>query len=769
MKSIAGLIVCGALVSVLGIPLRDCWASEGEKVGTLATLSKVPAGGGGALEPSPKVVTLPLATKQPSGAEDAGNPSPADQTPARGVTLEAGRGWIPLTATPEILPGSALDFSAMRPTEAPAGKHGRVVCRGAHFEFEHRRGEPVRFYGVNLCFGANYPELDEARRLAANLARIGYNAVRIHHHDGGLVQASGDSTKPNPEMLRKLDGLVASCIEQGLYVTTDLFVSRRVPWNEVGIARPGNLSQDEYKLAAVFLPKARANLKAFSKALLCHVNPFTGRRWADEPGLACLALINEGNLMNRGGKPLAKMPGCETAWKAWLAEKKRTQPKHYSQVPDSIPENAWAPGVHTPAFTQFLREREVEFAKDMKRFLREEVKTPIPITNLSSWWNPVVYQQVRSEVLDYVDDHFYVDHPRFLGKPWRLPSECSNSNPLLGEACGFPDVVLKRLLDRPFTITEYNYSGPGRFRGVGGIVTGAAAALQGWDGLWRFAWAHGIESIRCPGSRPMGYFNMADDPLSLAAERASICLYLRGDLPVLGRRCVVVLEEACLRVPDGKQRMSSAPWRWLGWYAQLGTVVGGKAPEGAAWSIGFPEAYEVKSEAICRRWLGGDRRPEVAGDGHIWLDNVGGSFTIATPRTCGGFAERGTIRAEGLVAELDSPGTVWVSSLDGLPIARSRRLLVTHLTDLQNSRMRYRTADLKVLEDWGGLPYLVRKGRAEVSLGVAPGGWTVYRLDTAGRRLSEVPAAWRGGRLCLTLGTDLNPSCATMLYEVVAQ
>ena len=31
----------------------------------------------------------------------------------------------------------------------------------------------------------------------------------------------------------------------------------------------------------------------------------------------------------------------------------------------------------------------------------------------------------------------------------------------------------------------------------------------------------------------MGYFDVSGDPLSLSAERAAICLYLRRDLPVL--------------------------------------------------------------------------------------------------------------------------------------------------------------------------------------------------------------------------------------------
>jgi hypothetical protein len=64
--------------------------------------------------------------------------------------------------------------------------------------------------------------------------------------------------------------------------------------------------------------------------------------------------------------------------------------------------------------------------------------------------------------------------------------------------------------------------------GLGGIETGAVAAREGLDGLWRFAWSHGIKGVY--GPKPMTYFDMSGDPLSLAGERASLCLFLRGDL-----------------------------------------------------------------------------------------------------------------------------------------------------------------------------------------------------------------------------------------------
>ena len=691
-------------------------------------------------------------------------PQAKSPTPAPKTVLSPGEDWIPLKAAPVIEKGSALDFSAFRETGAPCGKFGRVVRRGPHFEFEGRPGRPIRFYGVNLCFSANYPEYDEAKALAANLARIGYNAVRIHHHDGLLVGNNPDSTELDPAQLKRLDGLVAACSEEGLYLTTDLFVSRPVSWKAMGIDKEGTPAKDVYKVLVPIHPGARRNFLDFSRRFLTHVNEYTGRRFIDEPAFCLLAFINEGNAMNWGGKLLQGLDIYKDEWRKWLAKKASEDPEHYGKVPDTIPENAWAWGEHTPAFTQFLCDVESNFCREMKAFLRDEIKAEVPVTNLSSWWNPVVFQRCRADTLDVVDDHFYIDHPQFLGKPWRLPSKCVNVNPIKGEAMGMTDVCFKRLLDRPFTITEYNYSGPGRFRGVGGIATGAAGALQDWDGLWRFAWAHGIESIRQPGSQTMGYFNMADDPLSLAAERASICLFLRRDLEPLKDEYAVVLPPAALATPDPKQTISRAPWKWACWHTRLGTIVSNAAPASAKWTAAFPAAYSENSGTVRKR-LSGNGLPPTGG-GHASIDPATGAFALTTPRTCGGFAESGTISAGPFSARLDSAATVWASSLDGKDISESSHILVTHLTDLQNAGITYRDSALTILEKWGSLPYIMRRGGAKISLDLAPGDWAVRSLDASGKPKGNVPSEYSDGRLAFMASTAFDPTDATYLYEL---
>ena len=376
-------------------------------------------------------------------------------------------------------------------------------------------------------------------------------------------------------------------------------------------------------------------------------------------------------------------------------------------------------------------------------------------------------------VIDYVDDHFYVDHPHFLERPWRLPSSCPDSNPVAGESMGAQGLAVRRLLDRPFAVSEWNYAAPGRFRGVGGIATGAAAALQDWAAVWRYAWSHDDRGMSDPARKPVAYFDMAGDPLSLAAERASLCLFLRRDLPELPATYAYALPPGELAAgAEGTGRQTSAAWAWACWYAKIGGVLADEVPAapGVLSAGSFRVALARPSAAVRADLLGPGPAgaPSLApGGGALEIDPRSGTFLLRTPRTCGGFAEGDRIRAGALEADLGgTAATLWASSLDGEPLGQSGRVLVTHLTDVQNSGAVFSGDGRKVLLEWGGVPHLMARGRAEVSLALADRPWKVHALSTGGRRLREVPATYADGRLSFVADVAAEPSSATFLYEV---
>lgn len=710
------------------------------------------------------------------------------------VTIRAGEGWLPLEASLDIEPGSALDFSSVVPRHKFAGEFGRVVVTPqGKFAFERRAEMPARFYGVNLCFSAQYLPHDEADRLAERLARLGYNAVRIHHYESELVERGpGNAGRLKADKLDQLDYLFAALKRHGIYITTDLFVSRPVALGDIYDGEPGNIGMDEFKMAVHVNDRAFENYQTFARALLGHENPYTKLRYADDPALAWLSLVNEdcpGNFIT--GLKGQLRDDWQRAWNRWLAARYPDRAELGRALGnlrgDDDPAKGNVPfqalngrGPGTVVFNIFLAEVERDFFERTRKFLRDELRCPALLTDCNAWSNPVQMQAVRG-AFDYVDDHFYVDHPEFIERPWSLPSRCANTSPIAGGARGGRGCAFTRVFGKPFTITEFNYSSPGRFRGVGGILTGALGAVQDWDGLWRFAYSHSRENIVRPGA--MNYFDIASDPLNMAAERASLCLFLRGDIQPAKHAIALAAEPDELLRAAKTSRDKTPSWQGLAWITRVGWQLGsGAKPAPDSLALPFADGEPMKGgtektilESLRQRqWLPQNNRTDFtksrfqSENGQVTIDAPANILTLDTPLTAGGFAPAGQkieTRAASIEV-LDTDATVWVSSLDGKPIATSQRLLVTHLTDLQNSETRYGDRSRQVLLAWGHLPHLVHAGRAVVALRVANASRAkVYSLAVTGRRLGEVTATVGNGTLSIPLSVSVEGK-ARMLYEV---
>ena len=661
---------------------------------------------------------------------------------ARPNVVAAGKDWTVLDYRKDVVEGSALDFSGMGLNDAPAGKYGWLKAVGGRFEFERRPGIEQRFYGVNLCFDANYPDEKTARRLVTRLRRLGYNSLRIHHYERSLVAGSEDGLALDGKNLRKLDKLIALAIENGLYVTTDLFVSRPVKWRAIGIDRDGLVPMNMYKNLIALHEPAFENWKAFAQNLLTHVNPFTGRRYADEPGLPLVSFVNEGT-MAWPWKELRTMPEVRKVWQAWLAEGRKADPSFAKGVPE---DPSGLDFFSTAAVQRFMADTEARSSRRQRAFLHGLGARAL-VTSQNCDDNRAMAK--ARETYDYVDTHFYVDHPQFLCRDWRLPSQCDNRNPVQATLLSPVRTAYRRLAEMPFTVTEWNFSGPGMYRGVGGIMTGSLASLQAWNGLWRFAYAHGLESLNDDHSRP-GYFDLASDPLGQASDRACVCLYLRGDLDALK-------EGVALDVGSGKTvgapDANEPQWLDSAWGVQVARTTKGRAK-------GF-RTYPFDEVA--------KELPFVPkGSAAVRLDRTRGTFAINTPKTAGGFAPSGRLEAGAIGFDVgDVAATVWASSLDARPLTESRRILLTHLTDVQADGNVYADSARRILLEWGAARPIVRNGRAKVELALAnAAAYEVWGLRSDGQRLEKVASEVVGGKLCFTADVAAAGG-ARLCYEVV--
>ena len=748
--------------------------------------------------------------------------------------------WVPFAVERDIEPGSALDFSWIAAAHAPCGVHGHIVVRGGHFEFEKLPGKTVRFWGVNISSGANFPDEDKADAIASHLAALGYNAVRIHHHDGGLVGQNPDAFMPcgeaaaggagdavprplglDPDALRRMDALVAACAKHGLYIITDIYVSRPVSWRACGIDRDGTMGKGQFKHLVPIHDGAFSNWCAFASAWLGHTNAFTGVRFADDPALISVALINEGNLDNGASpEPFVSLPNWQEKWESWLASAKAADPDAFADIPATIPTgNHWSRTRHVAAFSRFLTDVEADFEARAVRFLREELGLKAPISNMSSWMQPPEYQSILAgPTQDYVEAHAYCDHPTFPEKQWGLPCRVGSENPVRQRmhsmGYGAMGGTLKRIFGKPFCITEFNYVAPNPHRGAGGLLFGAEAAAQDWSGAWRFDWASSKKGIEEPGTGYCGLFAFNCDPLRQASDRIAQMLFLRGDLaPCTDAYAVWLPPSKITGTFDGESHQLNTPWPELAWRARLGTVWAEKAPEWARWVDPYPDYYKRKGPIADI-----PRRDDIA------LDREAGWFKVATPRTCAVFAEGGVHTAGVMRVEIagrdcsptnhsslvtrhsslrgagdTASATVWASSLDGKPLAESAHVLLGMLTDLRNTGMEAEDGGIGnsslsggptiLVRKWGTLPYLVRAGQTRVELavdtartmpgppeakGAADKTWRCYALSQGGRRRFEVPcevsgAGPLGTHIAITLDTAAAPEAATFFWELVRQ
>ena len=195
---------------------------------------------------------------------------------------------------PFVIPAVPNDRSLAAVAPAPAIAPGdkRVAARDGHF---WRDGRRVRVWGVNLCFGANFPAHADAEHAAARLAQAGINSVRLHHMDmqaypGGIWDRT-DPAKLSTEALERLDYFVDQLARRGILVNANLHVSRTHS-KFLGLPREGDMP-DFDKIIGIFTPRLVDAQKQYARDLLTHVNPYRKVRYADDPAIAFVEITNE--------------------------------------------------------------------------------------------------------------------------------------------------------------------------------------------------------------------------------------------------------------------------------------------------------------------------------------------------------------------------------------------------------------------------------------------------------------------------------------------
>lgn len=184
---------------------------------------------------------------------------------------------------------------------------------------------------------------------------------------------------------------------------------------------------------------------------------------------------------------------------------------------------------------RFLAATENHYWQAMNRFLKEELKVRAPIAGtIVGCSTPNLMAK-----LDWVDTHAYWQHPQFPGRPWDQENWIVENKTMVNERGGtLPGLALKRVAGKPHACTEYNHPAPNTYSSEGLLLLAAYAALQDWDAIYAYTYAHS----RTEGwdtRKITGFFDIDQHPTQMATLPAAAALFLRGDVQP-ARQCVTV-------------------------------------------------------------------------------------------------------------------------------------------------------------------------------------------------------------------------------------
>jgi hypothetical protein len=412
---------------------------------------------------------------------------------------------------------SPVDLSFLNDSEKPAGKHGFLKAVQDRLEFED--GTPVRFWGTNVTASSLFlTTAYSVKRQARRLSELGFNLVRIHHHDSAWVVPNifgpntADTKTLSAPMLEKLDWWIKCLKDEGIYVWLDLHVGRQLTVND-GIENFAEISRGKptadlkgYNYINASIQQAMQN---FNNAYVDHLNKFTGLRYREDPAIVVMLLTNENDVTHHFGNallPVNNVPDSKEAAR-YMEQAAAFATKH--GLPQDKVWHAWE---HGPA-QLFLNDLQHRFDVAMTEQLRQlGVKARIATTNF--WGEEPLSSLPALAAGDLIDVHSYGN----TGELEKNPIYAANIVDWIAPA---------QIVDRPLSVTEWNMgSFPVPDRHALPLYIAGTASLQGWDALMQFAYS--VDPLNSNGApSPWQSFN---DPALLATLPAAALLYRRNDV-----------------------------------------------------------------------------------------------------------------------------------------------------------------------------------------------------------------------------------------------
>lgn len=408
---------------------------------------------------------------------------------------------------------SPVDLSFLNKGDLPAGKHGFIRAKADKLEFED--GTPVMFWGANLMANALFSTSDiDIKAQTKRIAQLGFNLIRIHHHDSEWVQPNifkspiKNTQELSLEAFKKLDWWIKCLKEQGIYIWLDLHVGRTVTKAD-GIELFDDIAKGkdhvEIKGFNYYNASIQQKMQQFNEAYLNHVNPFTKLDYKSDPAIIGLLLTNENDLTQHFGNLLLPDKGYSKHNAIFTDDYKQFIKR--SGLSENKVWRTWEMGESKI----YLSDVEHRFNQKMIAHLRNVgAKSLIATTN--SWGGMGLFGLPSLTDGDLIDTHSYGRGEEFNFNP--------RFNPGFLTWIGGSQVAGK-----PLSVTEWNvepFPVSDRFTSI--LYTASIASLQGWDAMMLYGYSQHQLGVKINGHNYSTY----NDPAITGLMPAAALLYRQG-------------------------------------------------------------------------------------------------------------------------------------------------------------------------------------------------------------------------------------------------
>ncbi|MGV8919511.1 MAG: glycosyl hydrolase family 5 [Pseudomonas sp.] len=621
---------------------------------------------------------------------------------------------------------SPVDLSFLNAQEKPAGKRGFVKTAGEQLQFADNT--PARFWGTNLSAYTLFKTPDDQIKLQAKrLSALGFNLVRLHHHDSpwvlpnifGDVRVTGDTQQLNAESLKKIDWWIKCLKDEGIYVWLDMHVQRALMEKD-NIYGFDELPKDSNNLAdlkgyAYVNLTIQQAMKRFTEAYLTHVNSFTGLAYKDDPAIAAVLITNEDDITDHYGNALLPDKKVPKHNKVYMAEASAFA-KQYNLSANQT----WRAWEHGPS-KLFLNDLERRFFVDMIQQMRD-LGVKVPIATTSSWGGNGLSALPALTAGDVIDAHSYGG----VGQIEKNPLSSDNLIDWIAAA---------QVAGKPLTVTEWNAEPfPTPDRHALPLYIAGTASHQGWDAMMEYAYSQETLSGEWMSADNWNAYN---DPGLLATLPAAALLYRRGDVrqatttyvfaptpSTLFNQPVSAGNSVLLRTAIEKGRLQIAmpqtpelPWLQPSTFASNAQVF--HDPGQSLLDINATESTTDTGE-LKRNW-------------------AQGIYTIDTPHTqaaTGWLGGKSISLGDIQVQMKTANASVVVQSLDAMPFAQSQNLMIS-------------LGSRAIPKDDGKTPFYIEPLEGTLTIKAAQG----LKLFTYGppSQMKELSAPYKDGRYTITL------------------